>query len=193
MDEQYVTHIILQHYRFSPSYSEREIAAANHLGIGAMRHLRALGLIEGEETGGELRYSEEEIIQLRRVLDPALLRPGRFDRQVMVDRPERSGREAILRIHTRHVPLAADVKLEELARMTPGFAGADLANLVNEAALAAAQRGKKQVKRVDFQEAQEEVLERDQILAIVADAQTAHSNAGGGQSAEGKPTVGVEH
>jgi hypothetical protein len=96
MDEQYVTHIILQHYRFSPSYSEREIAAANHLGIGAMRHLRALGLIEGEETGGELRYSEEEVIQLRRVLDPALLRPGRFDRRVMVDRPERRGREAIL-------------------------------------------------------------------------------------------------
>ncbi len=92
------------------------------------------------------------------VLDPALLRPGRFDRQVMVDRPERRGREAILRIHTRHVPLAADVKLEELARMTPGFAGADLANLVNEAALAAARRGKTQVERVDFQEALDKLL-----------------------------------
>jgi cell division protease FtsH len=92
------------------------------------------------------------------VLDPALLRPGRFDRQVTVDRPERRGREAILRIHTRHVPLAADVKLEDLARMTPGFAGADLANLVNEAALAAARRGKAQVERVDFQEALDKLL-----------------------------------
>ena len=67
MDEQYVTHIILQPYRSSPSYSERETVAASHLGIGAIRHLRALGLIEGVETGGELRYSEEEVIQLRRV------------------------------------------------------------------------------------------------------------------------------
>src|SRR5437879_4613430 len=67
MDEQYVTHIILQHYRSSPSYSERETVAASHLGIGAIRHLRALGLIEGVETGGELRYSEDEVIQLRRV------------------------------------------------------------------------------------------------------------------------------
>ena len=67
MDEQYVTHIILPHYRSSLSYSERETVAASHLGIGAIRHLRALGLIEGVETGGELRYSEEEVIQLRRV------------------------------------------------------------------------------------------------------------------------------
>jgi cell division protease FtsH len=92
------------------------------------------------------------------VLDPALLRPGRFDRQVMVDRPERRGREAILRIHTRHVPLAPDVNLEELARQTPGFSGADLKNLVNEAALAAARRGKKQVDRLDFQEALDKLL-----------------------------------
>src|ERR1700736_3857311 len=92
------------------------------------------------------------------VLDPALLRPGRFDRQVTVDRPERRGREAILRIHTRNVPLAADVNLEELARGTPGFSGADLANLVNEAALAAARRGKTQVERLDFQEALDKLL-----------------------------------
>jgi cell division protease FtsH len=92
------------------------------------------------------------------VLDPALLRPGRFDRQVVVDRPERRGREAILRIHTRHVPLAPDVDLEELARGTPGFSGADLANLVNEAALAAARRGKAQVDRHDFQEALDKLL-----------------------------------
>lgn len=92
------------------------------------------------------------------VLDPALLRPGRFDRQVVVDRPERRGREAILRIHTRHVPLAPDVDLAELARGTPGFSGADLANLVNEAALAAARRGKALVDRHDFQEALDKLL-----------------------------------
>src|SRR2546429_279635 len=92
------------------------------------------------------------------VLDPALQRPGRFDRQVVVDRPERRGREAILRIHTRKVPLAADVNLEELARGTPGFSGADLANLVNEAALVAARRGKTQVDRHDFQEALDKLL-----------------------------------
>lgn len=92
------------------------------------------------------------------VLDPALLRPGRFDRQVTVDLPERRGREAILRIHTRHVPLAPDVNLEELARQTPGFSGADLANLVNEAALAAARRGKTRVDRHDFQEALDKLL-----------------------------------
>ncbi len=92
------------------------------------------------------------------VLDPALLRPGRFDRQVVVDRPERRGREAILRIHTRNVPLASDVNLEELARGTPGFSGADLANLVNEAALAAARHGKTQVDRHDFQEALDKLL-----------------------------------
>src|SRR5437763_13272895 len=67
MDERYVTHIVIQQSRSSSSYSERETAAASHLGVGAIRHLRALGLIEGEETGGELRYSEEEVIQLRRV------------------------------------------------------------------------------------------------------------------------------
>jgi MerR family transcriptional regulator, heat shock protein HspR len=67
MDEQHVTHIVLQRYRSSSSYSERETAAASHLGIGTLRHLRAVGLIEGEETGGELRYSEEEVTQLRRI------------------------------------------------------------------------------------------------------------------------------
>ncbi len=67
MDEPYVTHIVFRQYRSSSSYSERETAAASHLGIGAIRHLHALGLIEGEETGGELRYSEEEVTQLRRI------------------------------------------------------------------------------------------------------------------------------
>ena len=92
------------------------------------------------------------------VLDPALLRPGRFDRQVTVDLPERRGREAILRIHVRKVPLSPDVNLEELARATPGFSGADLENLVNEAALAAARRGQTQVARQDFEEALDKLL-----------------------------------
>jgi MerR family transcriptional regulator, heat shock protein HspR len=67
MNERYVTHIVLKQYRSSSSYSERETAAASHLGIGALRHLRAVGLIEGEETSGELRYSEEEVTQLRQI------------------------------------------------------------------------------------------------------------------------------
>src|SRR5213080_3005401 len=92
------------------------------------------------------------------VLDPALLRPGRFDRQVTVDLPERRGREAILRIHTRKVPLGPDVNLEDLARATPGFSGADLENLVNEAALAAARRGSTQVTRKDFEDALDKLL-----------------------------------
>ncbi len=67
MNERHVTHIVLKQYRSSSSYSERETAAASHLGIGALRHLRAVGLIEGEETGGELRYCEEEVTQLRQI------------------------------------------------------------------------------------------------------------------------------
>ena len=80
------------------------------------------------------------------VLDPALLRPGRFDRRVVVQPPDADGREAILRVHTRSVPLADDVDLERLAQSTPGMVGADLANLVNEAALLAARRGHDKVQ-----------------------------------------------
>ena len=92
------------------------------------------------------------------VLDQALLRPGRFDRQVTVDLPERHGREAILQIHARGVPLAPDVNLEDLARVTVGFSGADLENLVNEAALSAARRGSAQVTRPDFENALDKLL-----------------------------------
>lgn len=84
------------------------------------------------------------------VLDPALLRPGRFDRQVTVALPDRSGREAILKIHTRGKPLAEDVKLDELAKATIGFSGADLSNLANEAALNAARRSSKRISMLDF-------------------------------------------
>jgi cell division protease FtsH len=92
------------------------------------------------------------------VLDPALLRPGRFDRQVLVDRPEVSGREAILKIHARKVKLGEDVDLKAIATRTPGFAGADLANLVNEAALLAARNQRSSVAQSDFAEAIERVV-----------------------------------
>ncbi len=92
------------------------------------------------------------------VLDPALLRPGRFDRQVVVDRPDVKGREGILKVHTRNIPLGADVKLETLAKGTPGLAGADLANLVNEAALLAARKNQKEVTMNDFEEAKDKVM-----------------------------------
>jgi cell division protease FtsH len=92
------------------------------------------------------------------VLDPALLRPGRFDRQIVIDRPDVRGREGILRVHTRGIPLADDVDLKVLARATPGLAGADLANLVNEAALLAARRNKKKVMMEDFEEAKDKVM-----------------------------------
>ena len=92
------------------------------------------------------------------VLDPALLRAGRFDRQVLVDRPDRQGREAVLRVHVRGVKLATNVDLGVLAQRTPGFVGADLANLVNEAALLAARRGKSEVDMTDFDEAIDRVV-----------------------------------
>jgi len=92
------------------------------------------------------------------VLDPALLRPGRFDRRVVVGRPDVKGREAILRVHTKKTPLSDDVDLSVLARGTPGFAGADLANLVNEGALVAARQNRKVVAMVDFELAKDKVL-----------------------------------
>src|SRR5688572_29782753 len=92
------------------------------------------------------------------VLDPALLRPGRFDRQIVVPRPDVRGREQILKVHARRIPLAPNVDLKVLARGTPGFSGADLANLVNEAALLAARQNKKLVEMVDFENAKDKVL-----------------------------------
>ncbi|MGV2828950.1 ATP-dependent zinc metalloprotease FtsH [Myxosarcina sp. GI1(2024)] len=92
------------------------------------------------------------------VLDPALLRPGRFDRRILVDRPDKSGRLAILEVHARDVKLAANVDLNKLAARTPGFAGADLANLINEAALLAARQNRPAVTMEDFNEATERIL-----------------------------------
>ncbi len=92
------------------------------------------------------------------VLDPALLRPGRFDRQVVVDRPDVKGREGILKVHTRNIPLAPDVDLSIIAKETPGFAGAELANLVNEAALLAARRNSSSVSMPDMEDAKDKVM-----------------------------------
>jgi len=116
------------------------------------------------------------------VLDPALLRPGRFDRQVVVPRPDVRGREEILKVHARRVPLAPDVDLRLLARGTPGFSGADLANLVNEAALLAARRNKKVVERTDFDEAKDKVLmgveRRSMVISEEEKKTTAFHEAG---------------
>jgi len=101
------------------------------------------------------------------VLDPALLRPGRFDRQVYVPNPDVKGREAILKVHTKDKPLADDVDLSIIARGTPGFSGADLANLVNEAALIAAKKNKNKIEMEDFEEAKDKILlgkERKSII-----------------------------
>ena len=106
------------------------------------------------------------------VLDPALLRPGRFDRRVVVDRPDVGGREAILRVHTKKIPLADDVNLSVIGRGTPGFTGADLANLVNEAALVAARQNRKLVAMVDFEVAKDKVImgaERKSMILTLED------------------------
>src|SRR3954449_1164376 len=116
------------------------------------------------------------------VLDPALLRPGRFDRQVVVDAPDVRGREEILRVHTRKIPMADDVDLSVLARGTPGFSGADLANMVNEAALAAARQNRKAVLMYDFELAKDKVLmgvERKSLLLTDEEKKvTAYHEAG---------------
>jgi cell division protease FtsH len=116
------------------------------------------------------------------VLDPALLRPGRFDRRVVVDRPDVRGRENILKVHTKKSPLADDVDLSVIARGTPGFAGADLANLVNEAALVAARQNRKVVTQFDFELAKDKVLmgveRKSMIISDKEKRMTAYHEAG---------------
>ena len=116
------------------------------------------------------------------VLDPALLRPGRFDRRVMVPRPDVGGREAILKVHTKKIPLAEDVDLSVLARGTPGFTGADIANMVNEGALLAAGQNRKQVTMVDFEVSKDKVLmgaeRKSMILSDEEKKNTAFHEAG---------------
>jgi cell division protease FtsH len=127
------------------------------------------------------------------VLDPALLRPGRFDRRVIVQPPDRAGREAILRVHTRSVPLAPDVNLAEIASSTPGMVGADLANLVNEAALLAARRNHEKVTSSDFSAALERIVlgaERKVMLTDEDRRRTAYHE--GGHAIVGMLTPGAD-
>ena len=116
------------------------------------------------------------------VLDPALLRPGRFDRRVIVPRPDVKGREGILKVHMRRVPVAPDVDISLLARQTPGFAGADLENLVNEAALLAARKNKERVEMVDFELSKDKVMmgseRRSMVLSLEERRNTAYHEAG---------------
>ena len=116
------------------------------------------------------------------VLDPALLRPGRFDRRVVVSRPDVRGREEILRVHTRKIPISDDVDLGVLARGTPGFSGADLANMVNEAALSAARQNRKTVLMWDFEQAKDKVLmgaeRKSMLLSDEEKKVTAYHEAG---------------
>jgi cell division protease FtsH len=116
------------------------------------------------------------------VLDPALRRPGRFDRQIIIDRPDKLGREAILRVHAKGITLAPDVDLAAIATRTPGFAGADLANLVNEAALLAARQNRETVVMADFNEAIERVIagleKRSRVLNEVEKRTVAYHEAG---------------
>ena len=116
------------------------------------------------------------------VLDPALLRPGRFDRRVVVPRPDVRGREGILKVHTRKVPLSDDVNVDKLARSTPGFAGADLENLVNEAALLAARRNKDKVEMADFELAKDKVMmgaeRRSMVMSLAERKNTAYHEGG---------------
>jgi cell division protease FtsH len=131
------------------------------------------------------------------VLDPALLRAGRFDRQVVVDRPDVKGREAILRVHARNVQLAPDVDLRVLAARTPGMAGADLANLINEAALLAARKGKNAVEMADLEEAVDRVIggleRRSRVLSEKERDIVAHHEIGHALVATSLPNADPVH
>jgi cell division protease FtsH len=124
------------------------------LGGGHDEREQTLNQLLVEMDGFELKDNIILIAATNRpdILDPALLRPGRFDRQIVVDRPDRNGRRKILEVHSKGKPLASEIDLDTLAAGTPGFTGADLANLVNEAALLAARRGKKMIEQEELEE-----------------------------------------
>ena len=134
-------------------------AVGRHRGAGLggghdERELKTLNQLLVEMDGFEMKDNVILIAATNRpdILDPALLRPGRFDRQIVVDRPDRSGRKKILEVHTRGKPLAREIDIDVLAGQTPGFTGADLSNLVNEAALLAARSGKREITQVELEE-----------------------------------------
>jgi cell division protease FtsH len=115
-------------------------------------------LVEMDGFGSDARVIILASTNRPDILDPALLRPGRFDRKVILDRPDVRGREAILKIHTRNKPLAPDISIADMAKLTPGFAGADLENLVNEAAILAARRNLTRIGQPEFQDAMERII-----------------------------------
>jgi cell division protease FtsH len=131
------------------------------------------------------------------VLDPALLRPGRFDRRVILDRPDMRGREAILEVHARGKPLAPDVDLKTLAKATPGFVGADLENMINEAAILAARREKKSIEQTDFQESIERVIagpeRKSRLISDVEKQIIAYHEAGHAITARSLPEADSVH
>ncbi len=131
------------------------------------------------------------------VLDPALLRPGRFDRQVVVPNPDINGRERILRVHMKNVPLAADVEVKTVARGTPGFSGADLANLVNEAALMAARKNRRMVTMRDFEDAKDKVMmgaeRRSMVMSEDEKRNTAYHEGGHALVALSVPSADPVH
>jgi len=131
------------------------------------------------------------------ILDPALLRPGRFDRRVILDRPDMRGREAILEVHARGKPLAPDVDLKILAKSTPGFVGADLENMINEAAILAARREKKAIEQIDFQESIERVIagpeRKSRLISDVEKQIIAYHEAGHAITARSLPEADTVH
>ena len=131
------------------------------------------------------------------ILDPALLRPGRFDRRVILDRPDMVGREAILEVHARGKPLAPDVDLKTLAKSTPGFVGADLENMINEAAILAARREKKVIEQTDFQESIERVIagpeRKSRLISDVEKQIIAYHEAGHAITARSLPEADTVH
>jgi cell division protease FtsH len=156
-------------------------------GVGPMAHEereQTLNQLLVEMDGFDSRVSVILVAATNRpeILDPALLRAGRFDRQVLVDRPDKIGRLAILKVHARSITLANQVDLETIAAMTPGFVGADLANLLNEAALLAVRRGKDTVSLAELQEAVERVIggleKKNRVLNKMERARVAHHEVG---------------
>jgi cell division protease FtsH len=139
------------------------------LGGGHDEREQTLNQILNEMDGIEPQQSVVVMAATNRpdVLDPALLRPGRFDRKITIERPQKEARRKILEVHTKETPLAGDVDLEQVARQTVGFSGADLKNLVNEARLLAGRRDKKQVENADFGDARDKILmgvEREEMV-----------------------------
>jgi cell division protease FtsH len=161
----------------------RARGAATHLGGGADEREQTLNQILTEMDGFDPSTGVIVLAATNRpdVLDPALLRAGRFDRRIAVQPPDREGRRAILEVHTRSMPLAADVALSDLAAATPGMVGADLASLANEAALLAASRDQSTVRMLDFEDALEKTLlgsERKLVMSARDRRRTAYHEAG---------------